>query len=200
MGTFAGAAASAIIKHMVDVLARNWWAIAIRGIAAILFGLCAFFIPGAALFALVILFGAYCLVDGVFAIVAAVRAAQAHERWAQLLLTGIFGVIVAAITWFAPGITALSLLYVIAAWAVVTGVLELVAAFELRRQLEGELWWVLAGLCSVVFGVFLIWHPGAGALAVLWLIGGYAIAFGIFLLGLAFRLRAHVHRSPAAAA
>jgi uncharacterized membrane protein HdeD (DUF308 family) len=185
---------------MLDVLARNWWAIAIRGIAAILFGLCAFFIPGAALWALVILFGAYALVDGLFAIVAAVRAAQSHERWAQLLFTGIFGVIIAAITWFAPGVTALALLYVIAAWAIVTGVLELVAAFELRRHLEGELWWVLAGLCSIVFGLFLIWRPGAGALAVLWLIGAYAIAFGVFLLGLAFRLRRHLHRpSPAAA-
>lgn len=185
---------------MLDVLARNWWAIAIRGIAAILFGLCAFFIPGAALWALVILFGAYSLVDGVFAIVAAVRAAQAHERWAQLLIMGVFGVIIAAITWFAPNITALALLYVIAAWAIVTGVLEVVAAFELRRQIEGEFWWVLAGLISVVFGLFLIWRPGAGALAVIWIIGVYAIAFGIFLLGLAFRLRGHLHHiTPAAA-
>lgn len=185
---------------MLDVLARNWWAIALRGIVAILFGVCAFFIPGAALWALIILFGAYSLVDGVLAILAAVRAAQAHERWAQLLVAGIFGVAIAAITWFAPGITALALLYVIAAWAVVTGILELVAAFELRRHLAGELWWVLAGLCSVVFGVFLIWQPGAGALAVLWLIGAYAIAFGIFLLGLALRLRGQLHRQTTAAA
>lgn len=192
--------ASARIGHMLDVLARNWWAIAIRGIAAILFGLCAFFIPGAALWALVILFGAYCLVDGLFAIVAAVRAAQAHERWAQLMLVGLLGLAAAAITWFYPGLTALGLLYVIAAWAIVTGVLELVAAFELRRHLPGELWWVLAGLCSILFGLFLVWQPGAGALAVLWLIGAYAIAFGIFLLGLAFRLRGHLHRETAAAA
>jgi uncharacterized membrane protein HdeD (DUF308 family) len=185
---------------MIDVLARNWWAIAIRGIAAIIFGLCAFFIPGAALWALVILFGAYSLVDGVFAIVAAVRAAQSHERWGQLLLMGIFGVIIAAVTWFAPGLTALALLYVIAAWAIVTGVFELVAAFELRRHLTGEVWWVLAGLCSIVFGLFLIWRPAAGALAVLWIIGAYAIAFGIFLLGLAFRLRGHLQRLRAAGA
>lgn len=200
MVVFAGAQASAILKIMLDVLARNWWAIAIRGIAAILFGLCAFFIPGAALWALVILFGAYCLVDGVFAIVAAIRAAQAHERWAQLLVAGVFGLLVAAITWFAPGLTALGLLYVIAAWAIVTGVLELVAAFELRRHLAGELWWVLAGLSSILFGLFLIWQPGAGALAVLWLIGAYAIAFGIFLVGLAIRLRGHLHHERAAAA
>ena len=179
---------------MIDVLARNWWAIAIRGIAAILFGLCAFFIPGAALWALVILFGAYCLVDGVFAIVAALRAAQAHERWAQLLFAGIFGIFIAAITLFEPGFTALALVYIMAAWAVVTGAFELIAAFELRRQLPGEVWWLLAGLCSIVFGLFLFWQPGTGALAVLWLIGAYALAFGVFLLGLAFRLRRHLHR------
>jgi uncharacterized membrane protein HdeD (DUF308 family) len=185
---------------MIHVLARNWWAIAIRGVAAILFGLFAFFTPSAALWALIIVFGAYALIDGVFAIVAAVRAAQSHERWGQLLIAGIFGVIVAAITWFAPGVTALALLYLIAAWVVVTGVFELVAAFELRRQLEGELWWILAGLCSIVFGLLLIWRPGVGALAVLWIIGAYAIAFGIFLLGLAFRLRAHLHRQQSARA
>ncbi|HLI94520.1 MAG TPA: DUF308 domain-containing protein [Candidatus Baltobacteraceae bacterium] len=183
---------------MIDVLARNWWAIAIRGVAAILFGLCAFFIPGAALWALVILFGAYSLVDGIFAIIAAVRAAKAHERWGQLLVMGIFGVIVAAITWFAPGLTALALLYLIAAWAVVTGVFELVAAFELRKHIEGEVWWMLAGLLSIVFGLYLFWRPAAGALAVIWIIGAYAIVFGIFLLGLSLRLRGHLQRNRAA--
>lgn len=185
---------------MVDVLARNWWAIAFRDSAAILFGLCAFFIPGAALWALVILFGAYCLVDGVFAIVAALRAAQAHLRWVQLLFAGIFGVLIAGVTLFEPGLTALAVLYLIAAWAVVTGIFELVAAFELRRHLPGEFWWVLAGLCSVLFGLFLFWQPGTGALAVLWLIGVYAIAFGVFLLGLAFRLRRHLHGEHSAVA
>lgn len=185
---------------MIDVLARNWWAIAIRGVAAVLFGLCAFFIPGAALWALVVLFGAYCLIDGAFAIIAAVRAAQAHERWVQLLLVGVVGIAIGAVTWFAPGLTALGLLYVIAAWAVVTGAFELIAAFQLRRHLPGELWWILAGLSSIVFGLLLIWDPGTGALAVLWLIGAYAIAFGIFLLGVAFRLRAYLHRMKPAAA
>jgi uncharacterized membrane protein HdeD (DUF308 family) len=184
---------------MIDVLARNWWALAIRGVAAILFGVFAFFIPLAALWALIILFGAYSLVDGVFAIIAAVRAAQAHERWAQLLVAGIFGIVIAAITWLAPGLTALALLYLIAAWAVVTGVFEIIAAFELRKHIEGEFWWLLAGLCSIVFGLFLFWRPGTGALAVLWLIGAYAIAFGVFLLGLALRLRGHLRRRHTAA-
>jgi uncharacterized membrane protein HdeD (DUF308 family) len=185
---------------MIDVLARNWWAFAIRGVAAVLFGLFAFFIPGAALWALVILFGAYSLVDGVFAIIASVRAAEAHERWGQLLIAGIFGVIIAGITWFLPGLTALALLYLIGAWAVVTGVFEIVAAIELRKQIEGEVWWLLAGVCSVIFGLFLFWRPGAGALAVIWIIAAYAVAFGIFLVGLALRLRGHLRRHHAAPA
>ena len=163
---------------MLDALARNWWAIAIRGLAALAFGCAAFFIPAAALWALVILFGAYCLVDGVFAILASVRAAKAHERFAQLLVGGIFGVIIAGITWFDPAITAFALLYVIAAWAIVTGVLELVAAFELRRHLEGEYWWMLS--------------------AIVWWIGVFAVVYGIVLLGLAFKLREHNQLHPTA--
>ncbi len=176
---------------MLHVLARNWWAIALRGVVAILFGLFAFLFPGATLFALIIVFGAYALVDGVFSIVAAVRAAEAHERWGQLLLVGIAGIIVAAIVWFYPGLAALSLLFVIAAWALVTGVLEVIASFQLRGQMSGSWWWLIAGLASIVFGLLLVWHPGAGALAVLWIIGTYAIIFGIFLLGFAWRLRSH---------
>lgn len=176
---------------MLTVLSRNWWALALRGLIAILFGLLALVWPGITLFVLVILFGSYCLVDGVFAIVAAIRAAEAHTRWAQLLIMGIFGIIIAAITFFYPGITALALLYVIAVWAIVTGVLELLAGFELRRHLSDEILWILAGLASIAFGVILFLRPLSGALAVIWLIGIYAIVFGVLLLGLAFRLRAH---------
>jgi uncharacterized membrane protein HdeD (DUF308 family) len=176
---------------MLDVLSRNWWALAIRGVAAVLFGIIALAIPGIALYVLVILFGAYALVDGVFSLIAAVRQAEAHERWAHLLFVGIFSILVAAITFFFWQITAFALLYLIAAWAIVTGILELVAAFELRRHMPQDLWWVLAGLTSIVFGVLLIWRPLTGALAVVWIIGVYAILFGGFLIGLALRLRAH---------
>ncbi|HEV2262633.1 MAG TPA: HdeD family acid-resistance protein [Candidatus Rubrimentiphilum sp.] len=175
---------------MLTVLSQNWWALALRGLVAILFGLLALVWPGITLFVLVILFGAYALVDGVFAIVAAIRAAEAHSRWAQLMIMGIFGILIAAVTFFYPGITALALLYVIAFWAIVTGVLEMMAAFELRKQIAGELLWILAGLASIAFGVILILRPLSGALAVIWLIGIYAIIFGVLLLGLAFRLRA----------
>lgn len=185
---------------MVHVLARNWWAFALRGLIAIIFGIFAFVDPGATLFALIIVFGAYALVDGILAIIAAVRAAQSHERWGQLLLVGVVDIVIAGIVWFYPGLAALGLLYFIAFWAFATGVLELIAAFELRKQLTGEWWWALAGIVSIVFGALLLWHPAAGALAVLWLIGTYAIIFGLMLLGLAFRLRAHLeHSKPAPA-
>ncbi|HZZ64444.1 MAG TPA: HdeD family acid-resistance protein [Candidatus Baltobacteraceae bacterium] len=180
---------------MVDALARNWWAIALRGVLAIIFGIVAVLLPAAALFALVIVFGAYSFVDGIFAVVASVRAAQAHERWLPLLLMGIAGILAGLITWFYPAITAIVLLYLIAIWAIVTGVLEIIAAVQLRRQIQGEWLWLLAGVISIIFGLFILWRPGAGALSVIWVIAVYAIAFGITLLGLAFRLRGHLtHR------
>jgi len=174
---------------MLDVLERNWWTFAVRGIAAVIFGVLALAMPGIALYVLVILFGAYCLADGVFALIGAVREAEAHNRWAHLLFVGIFGILVGAITFFFWQITAFALLYLVAAWAIVTGILELVGAFELRRHLPGELWWMLAGLVSIAFGVLLIERPLNGALAVVWIIGIYAIVFGGFLIGLALRLR-----------
>jgi len=167
---------------MLDVLERNWWTFAVRGIAAVIFGVLALAMPGIAL-------GAYCLADGVFALIGAAREAEAHNRWAHLLFVGIFGILVGAITFFFWQITAFALLYLVAAWAIVTGILELVGAFELRRHLPGELWWMLAGLVSIAFGVLLIERPLNGALAVVWIIGIYAIIFGGFLIGLALRLR-----------
>jgi len=181
---------------MVDVLSRNWWTFLIRGIASVIFGILALAMPGIALVVLVLLFGAYAFVDGVFALIGAVRAAEAHERWAHLLFVGIFGILVGAITFFFWQITAFALLYLIAAWAIVTGILELVGSFELRRFMPGEFWWLLAGLASIALGVLLILRPGSGALAVIWIIAFYAILFGGFLVGLAFRLRA---RLPSAA-
>ena len=174
---------------MLDVLSRNWWTFAVRGVAAVIFGVLALAMPGIALVVLVFLFGAYAFVDGVFALIGAVREAEAHNRWAHLLFVGIFGILVGAITFFFWQITAFALLYLIAAWAVVTGILELVGAFELRRHLPGDLWWVLAGLASIAFGVLLILRPLSGALAVMWIIGIYAIVFGGFLIALALRLR-----------
>jgi len=171
------------------VLARNWWALALRGLAAILFGIAALVVPHIALAVLIALFGAYALVDGVFAIVSAVRAVERHMRWWPLLLEGLAGIVVGVLTFFWPVVTALLLLYFIASWAIVTGVFEILAAIRLRQEITGEWLLGLTGVLSVVFGLLLIIFPGAGALTVVWLIGIYALVFGLLLVGLALRLR-----------
>ena len=170
-------------------LARNWWAIALRGVAAIIFGILAFVLPGITLAALVLLFGAYALVDGVFSLVAAIRGRGGDAPWWALAIEGVAGVAAGLITFFLPGLTALILLYVIAAWALVTGVLEIVAAVRLRKTITNEWWLAGSGVLSVAFGVFLALFPGAGALALVLWVGAYAIVFGALLVALAFRLR-----------
>jgi uncharacterized membrane protein HdeD (DUF308 family) len=164
--------------------------LALRGLVAIVFGLLAFLWPGITLWALILLFGAYMLLDGVFAIVAGVRAAGNEARWWLLLVEGILGVLAGIVAFLWPGLTALALLYFIAAWAIVTGIFEIVGAIRLRREIEGEWALILGGALSVRFGVLLIVIPApAGILSLVWLIGAYAVAFGVLLLILAFRLR-----------
>ena len=173
------------------VLSRNWWAIALRGVAAIIFGLLTFVMPGITLAVLVLLFGAYAIVDGIFTLVAVARGqavARAEPRWV-LVLEGVVSIAAGLVAFLWPGLTALALVYLIAAWAIVTGVLEIVAAVRLRRQIDNEWWLGLSGALSVVFGVLLMAAPGAGALAMVFWIGAYAILFGALLVGLAFRLR-----------
>lgn len=176
---------------MVHVLARNWWALLIRGIAAVIFGILAFLWPGAAIFAIVVLFGAYAFVDGVFAIVAATKAAQAHERWWPLALEGIVGIVIAAITFFEPRVTAFALYFTIAIWAFLTGILEIVAAVQIRKAIAGEILLIVAGICSILFGALMIYFPLVGAITLIWLIGAYAILFGILMIAFSFRLRNH---------
>jgi uncharacterized membrane protein HdeD (DUF308 family) len=178
----------------MTILARNWWALALRGLAAVVFGLLAFVVPHLTLAVLIALFGAYALVDGIFGVVAAVRAAERGARWGAVLVEGLWGLAIAVVVFVWPRETALLLLYFMAAWAIITGILEVLAALRLRRELTGEWLLGLAGAASVVFGLLLVAFPGAGALAVIWLIGGYALAFGILLLGLAWRLRGLRHR------
>ena len=177
---------------VVNELAHHWWVIGLRGLVAVLFGILAFAWPGMTLTVLIVLFGAYALVDGVLGIVAALRGGADH-RWA-MLIEGVISVLagIAAFVW--PGLTALVLLYIIAFWAIVTGVLEIVAALRLRRVIDNEWALIIGGALSVLFGVVLIVSPGAGALAVVWLIGAYALIFGITLLALAWRLRTHAQR------
>lgn len=180
---------------MLVAYTSNWWALALRGLAAVIFGLIAFVWPGITLAALVFLFGAYAITDGIFAIVAGVRAPKEYKRWWLLLIQGILGVIAGLIAFILPGITALFLLGLIAGWAIVTGVMEIAAAIQLRKQIQGEWLLALSGVASVLFGVALLINPGVGALAVVWLIGAYAIVFGVLLLVLGFKLRGLEHRT-----
>lgn len=180
---------------MLTVYTGSWWALLLRGIAAIAFGLLAFIWPGITLTALVFLWGAYALVDGAFSIAAGVKSHGEYRRWWVLLLEGILSVIAGVLAFVIPGITALVLLLLIGAWAIVTGVFEVVEAIQMRKYIRGELLLILAGIASILFGVLLFINPGAGALAVVWLIGIYAIVFGVILVALSLRLHGML-RSP----
>jgi uncharacterized membrane protein HdeD (DUF308 family) len=172
-----------------ELLGKNWWAVLVRGILAIIFGILAIAWPGHALAAVILVFGAYALVDGIFAIVGAIRSAARHAHWFALLLEGILGVIVGIIAFVHPGVTALAFVYFIAVWAIITGLLELFAAFRLRQELAGEIWLILGGLASVIFGILLVVFPSAGAYVLVTIIGIYAIIFGVMLVILSFRLK-----------
>jgi uncharacterized membrane protein HdeD (DUF308 family) len=173
---------------MLHTLVANWWALALRGLAAVLFGLLTFFLPGITLVTLVLLFGAYALVDGIFNLIAFFRVAS--HQWA-LLIEGVIGIIAGVITFAWPAITAIVLLYVMAFWAVLTGSFEIIAGIRLRKVITNEWILLVMGVVSFLFGLLILFAPGAGALAIVLWIGAYALVFGIFLLALAFRLRWH---------
>ncbi len=180
-------------------VSTRWWALVIRGLAAIAFGMLTFLKPSISMMALVLLWGAYALVDGVFAIVTSIQGARIVPGWGWLLAGGIVSIGAGVVAFIWPGITALALLAVIAAWAVLTGIAEIATAIKLRRLVRGEWMLAAAGIRSIVFGVLLVAHPAAGALAVTWLIGLYALLFGATLVGLGFRLRkwARIAEQPA---
>ena len=178
-----------IENKLAAILHRTWWALLLRGIAAIAFGVLTWVQPGISLAALVVLFGAYSLMDGILGVWTAFAGRDEHEHWWLLLLGGLFGIGVGVLTFCAPGVTALALLFYIAIWAIATGVLQIVAAIRLRKEMEGEWILILGGLASVTFGVILTTQPGAGALGVLWLIGTYAVVFGALLVMLALKVR-----------
>jgi uncharacterized membrane protein HdeD (DUF308 family) len=174
---------------MEILIARNWWSLLLRGLLAILVGILTFIWPGITLGALVLLFGAYALLDGVFSLVGAWYASKAHERWGVLLLQGVAGIVAATITVFWPAITALALVYIISAWAVVTGVFEIIAAVRLRKYITGEWLLALGGFASVLFGFLLVAFPLAGAIVIALWVGAYALVFGALMVALSFRLR-----------
>ena len=175
---------------MLHSLARNWWALALRGLVAVLFGLLTFLLPGITLVTLVLLFGAYALADGVFNLIAFFRVASHH--WA-FLIEGVIGIIAGILTFVWSGITAIVLLYLIAFWAIFTGVFEIIAGVRLRKAITNEWLLILMGVLSLLFGVLILFAPVVGALAIVLWIGAYALVFGVILLVLAFRLRSHRH-------
>jgi uncharacterized membrane protein HdeD (DUF308 family) len=171
------------------ILSGLWWAIALRAAAAILLGVIAIFMPGPTLAAIVIVFGIYAIIDGILAIVAAVRGFRRKERWWPMLLEGLVGIAAGAIAIFWPGIGALALTYLVAAWALVTGAFEVAAAIRLRKVMTGEWLLLIAGLLSIVLAVLVALFPGTGALLLVWWLGAYAFAYGVISLVLALRVR-----------
>jgi uncharacterized membrane protein HdeD (DUF308 family) len=185
--------ATGLQPMLLHGLAKNWWLLLLRGIAAIIFGILAFAWPGITLLSLVILYGAYALVDGVLSIAAAVGGGGgATPRW-WLIVVGLLGIAAGLLTFFWPQITALVLLMFIGAWALIHGVFEIIGAIRLRKEIDNEWMLILSGALSVIFGAAMLIMPGAGALALIWVIGAYSIIFGILFVGFAFRLKKHAH-------
>jgi uncharacterized membrane protein HdeD (DUF308 family) len=178
---------------MFNLMTQNWWAIALRGLVAVLFGIAAFVWPGITLWVLVALFGAYALVDGIFAVVEAFRRGVERERWWGLLFEGIAGIAIGILTFTWPGLTAMGLLYLIAFWAIVTGVFEVITAIRLRHEIRGEWMMALIGILSVAFGFLLVAFPLTGALSVVLIIGAFAFATGALMIALGFKLRSLRH-------
>lgn len=185
---------------MLRHYATNWWAIALRGIIALIFGVLAFAFPGITYQVLILLFGAYAFWDGLFALIAALRNRSANARFWLLLFEGLVGIVIGVLAFFLPGLTGLAVLYVIASWAIITGILEVAAAIRLREEIRGEWALGLSGLLSIILGILLAVFPAAGIVALTWMIAAYAILFGVLSLVLAFRLRGHAESLAAQAA
>ena len=169
--------------------ARNWWALALRGLVAVLFGLAALFWPGLVLAVLILLFGAYALVDGILAVITAFRSSGGSTRRWLLLIEGVISILFGIVALFWPGLTALALLYIVAFWAILIGIARILMAIMLRREIENEWSIALSGVLSVILGIILILLPGAGLLAYTWLIGILALVVGIALIYYASRVR-----------
>jgi uncharacterized membrane protein HdeD (DUF308 family) len=175
---------------MLHALAENWWLILLKGLCAIVFGLLALAWPGVTVLTLVLFYGAFALVDGVLALAAAVKGSGPAPRW-WLAVVGIIGICAGILTFAWPGITALILLFLIAAWAIATGIMQIIGAIRLRKEIDGEWLLIASGVLSVLFGVILVVQPKVGAVALVWVIGAYAILYGLLLCGFAWRIHQH---------
>jgi uncharacterized membrane protein HdeD (DUF308 family) len=176
---------------LLQLLAKNWWMFLLKGLAGVIFGLIAFARPGITLFTLVLLCGAYIGVVGVLEVIAAIRGGTMAPRW-WLAVAGFVAIAASAMTFLTPGITALLLIYIVGVWALVHGICEIIGAIQVRKLITNEWGLILSGLLSALFGIAVLLRPGAGAVGLVWMIGAYAIAVGILLIGLSLRLRKHV--------
>lgn len=177
---------------MIRSLAQHWWVLLLRGLLAIVFGLLTYARPGLTILLLVTFWGAYALVDGIFEVIAGVRA-----KWGSLILLGVIGIAAGLVALFRPGLTAVALIWVLAFWAIVAGIMQISAAIRLRKEVQGEWLWILSGILTVALGVLFLARPGEGILSVTWLIATLAIVWGILLVMLSFRLKAHAGRTVA---
>ena len=174
---------------MFDMLTRRWWTFAVQGVAALVFGVLTLAWPGLGLVVLIALFGTLALVRGAMALAASYDAHKRHLRWASWLAIGLLDVVAGLVAWFWPGLTALALLYVVAAWAIVTGIIRIVATIEFRRAIRHAWLLALSGALSLALGVVLVVNPLSGILSLVWLIGAYAIVAGLAELVFAARVR-----------
>lgn len=179
---------------MVNFLVANRWMFALRGILAIVFGVVAFLDAGAALFALIYVFAAYAVIDGILAIISSFRRERVYSQWWLLLLEGVVDIAAGVIAFLFPGLAAITLVFLIAAWAIITGLLEIAAAIRLRNEITNEWALGLTGLVSIILGVILVINPAAGMIGLVWAIAGYAIIFGILMIVLAIRAGRFVSR------
>jgi uncharacterized membrane protein HdeD (DUF308 family) len=182
---------------MLQSFAQSWWLYALRGVAAIIFGVLAFISPAATVLALVLIFGIYAIADGVMAVFAAFQMRKDFSHWWVVLLEGLAGILVGIIALVYPVLTAGALLLLIAFWAVFTGIMEIIAAIRLRREIKNEWFLILSGILSVILGVLLFAFPLSGSLALVWMIGFYAVFFGVLMLFLAFKVRGLSHKLAA---
>lgn len=187
----------AIIENGISAraLGSRWWVLVVRGLAAVLFGLFAFFSPARSLMALVFVWGAYAVVDGIFNLALAARGGTEGRSWGWLLFEGLVSLAAGVVTFIYPGLTAVVLLFIIAAWAFATGIAEIVAAIDLRARIKGEWMLAAAGVLSILFSLVLLFRPVAGALAIVWTIGAYAIIFGALMIGLGLRVHSWYRRT-----
>lgn len=179
---------------MLRLLSKYWWLLVLRGVLAVIFGIAAFVLPGVTIAVLVLCFGVFSFVDGIFSLSGAWSTRRDHAGWWLTLLQGIAGIAIGVLTYLNPALTAAVLLIYIVAWSFVTGILQVAAGIALRREIKGELWVILSGVFSILFAAFILWRPGAGALALIWAIGSWAIIWGVLLAIAGFRLRGAAHR------